>query len=267
MQWSEVGEVQAYLLRHRVVESHPQRRRRAGEERIAALLKRAENTEAMLALQQIFEGQGLELIRYDSADMPGIFQGGEIWLLARHPDQNPPQYFAREYVLDQLNLRQQESQAAAGVWFLHIWLMYLGLVYTYTNRGISEISRYQDARFPYSRLVSAVRDHCEGLRSTRIDDANARGVVEILTDTQGSDLERRVAAFCRLMVESGLIERVDAEGEDDAVYCQTLLGAVEVARNYESGMGLLDPGDDALAQIANVAADRRAAEDDEGEAD
>ena len=76
------------------------------------------------------------------------------------------------------------------------------------------------------------------------------------------DFKRRVAAFCEVMVEAGLLTIVPSTAEEP-VYQQTLLGAVEIQRNYDRGLALLDPGEDALAQITNLATRRGNGEDED----
>ncbi|MBO9471591.1 hypothetical protein J7355_15990 [Endozoicomonas sp. G2_2] len=262
MQWSEVGEVHAYLLRHRYVETKPRRRRHTGEDHIASLLAAAEDTDVMQQFRELLAGQGLELLRYEGGEMPGIEVDSQLWMLARQADAQPPQYFSRDRVLERMQIKQGDTRASAGVWFLHTWLMYLAVTYTYINRGMTAASRYQDARFPASRLETALREHCDGLRGSAGETDDATQVLTILTSADGMDFKRRVAAFCEVMVEAGLLTIVPSTAEEP-VYQQTLLGAVEIQRNYDRGLALLDPGEDALAQITNLATRRGNGEDED----
>ena len=88
MNMTEMGEVYAYLLRHRIAESHPQERRRrssqtglASERDITAILKDADE-EQLQQLRSFLSGQGLQLAVYDSADYPGIPPGGQVYMFA-----------------------------------------------------------------------------------------------------------------------------------------------------------------------------------------
>jgi len=254
MSWAELGEAHAYLLRHRMVESKPSRRRNKGESRIAEILTDLDDTETLDQFQDLLIGQGFELVEYRDTQMPGIAPGGRVWMLSRRPDIQPPQYFSRDLVLERMALRPQEAKAATSVWYLHIWLIYLSVVYTDLGRGISEVGEYLRARFPQSILSDAVRQHCERLLSARpkSEDIDSTNVITILTDIQGADIDRRVRSFCSVMTEAGLLEDIDREN-DETVYRQSLLGALEISRNYQSGIGLLEPGEDQLASLTAYA--------------
>ncbi|MGN8160483.1 hypothetical protein ACS8Y6_17695 [Salinisphaera sp. RV14] len=251
MSWAEIGEAHAYLLRYRSVESRPRRRRHKGEARIAEILSDMDDAD-MEDFREMLMGQGLELMQFEDAQMPGIAPGGKMWMLARRSDVEPPQYFSRELILQRMAVRLGESRTATSVWYLHIWLLYLAVVYTDLGRGMTEVGEYLRARFPMSVLSDTVRTHCDQLQSSRPVDKDDEDVISILTDVQGQDIYRRVSNFCSAMVESGLLMEVE-RNDGEPIYQQTLLGALEIGRNYQAGVGLMEPGAEQLANVTNLA--------------
>jgi hypothetical protein len=196
---------------------------------------------------RLLGGQGLELLEYTDTDMPGITTGGRAWILVRSPEATPPPFFSIEQVLGRMKLREDTRETAA-VWYLHIWLIHLALLYSHKGRAVSAASGYLDSAFEEETLVHSVRGHIEQVRGIGLESGAERHVFEILTAERGQELVRRVRAFLALMVESGLLVR-----SDNGVYEQTLLGAVEIARGFSRSLQHILPDEDALANIVNLA--------------
>ncbi len=245
MNMSEMGEVYAYLLRYRMAESRPsQRNRRASraglisERDVCAILAQASEDE-ISQLRQFLNGQGLQLVFIEASDYPGISAGGRMYLLQRLPEADLPALFSQQPVYASMRLRQ-ESQEEIALWFLHLWLLLMGLLYTRNNRSLTDVSQYQEAVFSVQELITAMRQHLEQLRQNGVQGAQVSPAVRALIDEKGEDIPRRVRVFIELMEQAGHLQRNQDKSDSDNVaassqqasalqtsYQQTLLGALE----------------------------------------
>jgi len=247
---TEMGEVYAYLLRHRIAETRSQSgRRRASQtgllsERDAATILKEADDQQMADFRAFLAGQGLLLAIYDSADYPGIPPGGQIYMLLRNTEAELPVMFSQQQVLHRLKIRNETKETTA-VWFIHLWLLMLGLLYTRTNRSLSDVSLYQNAVFSQEELADTLRNHLETIRRTGRDRL-ASGSREprqltILLAEKGEDINRRVKNFIDVLVDAcHLLPR------GDKIVQQTLLGALEVEQTGLSHLHHLIP--DGIAQ-------------------
>ena len=223
MNMTEMGEVYAFLLRYRIAESLPQERRRRtsqtgliSERDACAVLKEADD-EQMQQFRSFLAGQGLQLGVYDSADYPGISPGAQVYMLLRIADAELPTMFSQQQLLQKLRIRN-ESQESTAVWFLHIWMLMLGLLYTRNNRALSDVSQYQDAVFNQEELVDALKTHLEVLRHGGQQGKNTPRQIAILIAEKGEDISRRIRNFIGALVDASQL----LEKRKD-VYQQTLL--------------------------------------------
>ena len=248
MNHEDMGRTYAYLIRYRTVETKPATRRiRPNEREIAHVLAGAD-PEELRQLQAFLGAQGLSLVEHDDTTMPGIPTGGRVWLLVRTGHETPPPFLTTDRLYPAMKLKVTETNQSAAVWFLHLWLNCLAIFYTRLGRGISEISRYQDAVFNRQALEEAVRHHIEQVRRIGAEGGAAAHIVHILTAEKGQDIPRRISHFLTLMCDSALLQEV---GEHE--YQQTLLGAVEVAQSFKHTLAHLIPTDDVLTNIVNIA--------------
>ena len=95
--------------------------------------------------------------------------------------------FSRQQLLQKLKIRN-DSQETAAVWFIHIWMLMLGLIYTRNNRALSDVSLYQDAVFSYEELVDALKTHLESLRRSGQQAQDAPRQLTILMAEKGEDV-------------------------------------------------------------------------------
>lgn len=253
MNMTEMGEVYAFLLRHRIAESQPQERRRRSSqtglvsERDACSILKDADEEQMQQLRSFLAGQGLQLAIYDSADYPGIPPGGQIYLLLRHPEAELPAMFSQQQLLQKLRIRN-DSQETTAVWFIHIWMLMLGLLYTRNNRALSDVSLYQDAVFSMEELVDALKTHLETLRRGGQQDQEPPRQIAILMTEKGEDIPRRVRNFIDSLVDASLLAE---KGKN--IFQQTLLGALEVEQSGLNHLRHLIPED--IAQRIVLPAD------------
>lgn len=254
MNVEEMGRVHAFLLGHRMVETKPVGRRiREHERDIAAILAHAD-PEELSSFYAFLGAQGFTLVAHDDTSMPGVPTGGRVWLLVRSARENPPSYLTTERIHAGLKRRATDTHQATTIWFLHIWLNCLALLYTLPGRGVSEVSRFHEISFKRQMLEDAVRQHIEQIRRTGIEGGAAAQVVETLVSETGRDIPRRIGNFLNLMCESGLLQESDSDE-----YRQTLLGAIEIAQSFNHALATLHPGDDKLDNVVNIVDPRSSA--------
>ncbi|MEL0586858.1 MAG: hypothetical protein AAES65_18515 [Candidatus Thiodiazotropha sp. (ex. Lucinoma kazani)] len=248
MDLNDMGQLHAFLIRYRGIESRPRSRNlRRNEEELASIMIES-GVEGLEQMNRFLAGQGLELIEFTDTDMPGITTGGRVWVLARSPESTPPAYFSIEQVMTRMKLRDDTREVAA-VWYLHIWLIHLALLYSHKGRAVSAVSGYLDSAFEEETLIQGVCDHIERARSIGLEAGAEQHVYGILTDERGTDIPKRVRAFLGLMVDSGLLGRME-----NGVYEQTLLGAVEISQSFSRSLQHILPDEDALSNIVNLSA-------------
>ena len=194
--------------------------------------------EEISQLRQFLNGQGLQLVFVEAADYPGISAGGRMYLLQRLPESDLPALFSQQPVYTSMRLRQ-ESQEEIALWFLHLWLLLMGLLYTRNNRSLTDVSQYQEAVVTLQELVTAMRQHIEQLRQNGALGSKASPAIRALIDEKGEDIPRRVRVFVELMEQAGHLQRCNDKTDPDtdhnpqpintlqASYQQTLLGALE----------------------------------------
>jgi hypothetical protein len=248
MDFTDMGLVYQYLLKNRTAESKPsnQRRARKGEPEVVSILRSCDMDD-FLSFNEFLGAQGLKIEHCSDLDYPGIPIGGHIWMLVRDQEGIAPDFLSSKRIYEEIRLRDTESIESANVWFMHIWLMYLSIIYTRQGRGVSQISEYMNAFLYESQLVEAVTEHIEEARRHGINPQKSK-VMAILDDESGADVPRRVKSFLSLMCESGLLIRIDT-GE----YQQTLLGAIELAQGFERSIGhYVNLDEDVLDNVVNV---------------
>ncbi|KEQ13157.1 hypothetical protein [Endozoicomonas numazuensis] len=260
MNMTEMGEVYAFLLRHRIAESQPQERRRRSSqtglisERDACCILKDADEEQMQQFRSFLAGQGLQLAMFDSADYPGIPPGGQIYLMLRNPEAELPTMFSQQPLIQKLSIRK-ESQETTAVWFIHIWMLMLGLLYTRNNRALSDVSLYQDAVFSQEELLDALKTHLETLRRGGLQDQELPRQIAILLTEKGEDISRRVRNFIDCLMDASLLTE---KGKN--IFQQTLLGALEVEQSGLNHLRHLIPDD--IAQRIILPAESRQPEEE-----
>ena len=191
----------------------------------------------------------MQLAIYDSADYPGIAPGAHIYLLMRNPETELPTMFSQHQVLQKLKIRN-DSKETTAVWFIHIWMLMLGLIYTRTNRALSDVSLYQDAVFSQEELVEVLKNHLEELRRSDQSANDLPKQISILLSEKGEDIPRRVRNFIEVLLAARLLSE-----KGKSIYQQTLLGALEVQQSGLNHLRHLIP-EDVSHRIALPAQDK-----------
>lgn len=223
----EVGKVSAFLLRYRKIEERSERRPIQREEKDLAALLREAGLESLQYLQEMLNGHGFDLVTLTSFDVRGVAPGSRVHLLVRQSN-------AECLSLDANRMIERMDSApgratVAKIWFTQLWLLQLDLLYTARDRAPSERNLWLEASFTKGQLVQCTRDHINGyVRRLNPAEVGDSEVYRVLTAEKGSDLERYVNRFLDLMVDAGMLDKLD-----DNVYRQSLLSAVEMQQNYE----------------------------------
>ena len=228
MSLSDLGQVYAYLLQHRIIESKPiSRKFRRGEEAAARILK--DNPGMMGNLSSFLEPMGFEVKVWDETMAPGISSGGFVYLMVRSDFADPPCY-GEDRFFELLRDGQAEARDVTAVWFLHLWLMLSHLLYSAINRSPADVIRYNEATVTLQIFQETVKNHIEQRRNEGPPDSpSAQEVYGILTSHKRLEVSRRAKKFLDAMTEARLLEEVKDEPD---LYRQTLLGAVEFDQLY-----------------------------------
>lgn len=239
---NELGRVQAYLLRHRYIETKSSKRKVSREENeLATLLRDADGSMRNL-LSEILDGQGLILLQYIDTEVPGMPLGATVFVLVRKPDSAPP-FFGLEKLLSRMKRGSIKTDTEAKIWFVQIWFVHLDLICTRKNRAPSEMLKYVDAIFKQDVLVDTVRlyinDHVCKLDSSIISNDI---VYKTLADATEAKIKMAVVGFLELLTEAGLLYT-----SDEDVYRQTLLSAAEMKINYDRQLAPLMPSTDVIS--------------------
>jgi len=228
----------------------PTGRRTSSVERDVADILIQLDDDGIGALDSIFMAHGLKVKQMGALDIPGIPKGGRVWMLLRDPSTSTPEYISSDIAIGAVSLRDTETVETTTIWFLHIWLTFLSLIYTRTGRSISEVSQYITASFSKGELIRAVGEHIEQVRSVGVGGGIHQTVFDVLDSEKGRDTSRRVSGFLKVLESSKLI--VATESDE---YQQTLLGAIEMADNYNRSLAHIIPDASILDNIVNIGTD------------
>lgn len=226
---SELGRVQAYLLRHRMASTHALRRTIGREEREIAVMLRDADFSMFRLLAEILEGQGFLLMQMSAGDALGIPDGATVFLLPRKPDFDSP-LFGTERMIAAMRIRGVDSDASAKTWFVQLWFLLLDILYTRRNRSPHALQDWVETPFKRSVFIDSVKSYINDVvRKIDVSTLPDRTVWDILTSRKEGTVMQLCTAFLELMCEASLLEEIEA----DTTYRQTLLFAQEVKLNYD----------------------------------
>lgn len=258
MDFERIGQVQAFLLRHRAIFSKaPAYRRLLNGEAEAAETMRMLREEEHETLASLLRGApGYEIHEFRD-DMQGIPQGGYAWVLVTAAAAPPVPVLSMEKAWEGLAIHSQEPRSATIYWFTFLWLLLLRLFYEREGRALSQISQYVEAVVTRTEMEERVTEKLETLRQEGIGTADdAYPVAAALLragrdrNTSQTDIRNRVGRFLDILTKTRLIERY-GEDEGEVLWRQSLLCAVQVSELFSAGLIHLIPLDGMEREIAS----------------
>lgn len=248
---SDLGRVQAFLLKHRYAETKSARRNISKDEReIAALLREADPSMRAL-LEEILDGQGLLLQSFRELDVAGIPFGATAFVLARKPDSNPPFLGTEQLVARMKQIgRYNCSDAQAKIWFTQLWFILLDLLYTRKNRSPNSMQEWVNTAFSRAVFIEAVKNYLnDQVRKIDPGTLQTRAVYDTLTSPSVKEgtVTQLCNAFLELMEGASLLEEIEED-----VYRQSLLFAFEMKLNYDRQLAPLLPSESAFGSASAV---------------
>lgn len=233
MDAEELGQVVAYMLQHRIVETKPLWGRTNDEERTIARLLLALAPEERRTLERMFVGMRYVFADFDALSVPALPRGARVFLIARDlGNGNPSGVLSSKVITEGMRQRSNEPIRESAAWFVHLWLVHLELIYSEKDRSPSEMQRFAEGLFDFDVLLERMRTHLEDMR--RRVDRNVVPVDAIFRVFEGAshhEVERRCRHFVKLMVNGKLLAVLNKDQ-----YQQTLLSAFEIKRNYVKGL-------------------------------
>lgn len=227
---SELGRVQAFLLKHRIAETKSARRNISREEREVATILREADPQMRSLLEEILDGQGLVLQSFREFDVSGIPAGAMAFVLARKPDSNPP-FFGTERLVARMKQlgRYKASDTEIKIWFTQLWFILLDLLYTKKNRSPGALQDWVDTAFNRAVFTEAVKNYInDSVLKVDPNTLKTTTIYDALTSAKEGTITQLCTAFLEIMEEAGLLERLQED-----VYRQSLLFAFEMKMNYD----------------------------------
>lgn len=248
---SDLGRVQAYLLRHRYAETKSARRSIKQEERDIATMLRDADSSMRTLLDEIFDGQGLELKSFNEFEAAGIQVGATVFVLARKPDSEPPFLGTEKLITRMMQVRGGVGNNDAKIWFTQLWFVLLDLLYSRKNRSPNSLQDWVETTFVKDIFVDAVKEYIND-HVRKIDPSTLRidAVYKALTGQKEGTVTQLCNAFLDLMADAGLIDSVGQDG-----YRQTLLFAYEMKINYDRQLAILLPNADPFSSASTLLID------------
>ncbi|WP_426683522.1 hypothetical protein ABFU84_02155 [Xanthomonas translucens pv. undulosa] len=225
----EMGQIMAFLLRHRRMETLPRGKGRNEERELARLLSEADAI-ARAELEGLLQGFGFDIAHFDDFKTQGIAPGGQAFLLVRRLDQTSA-LFSERWIDERMRIRN-DSVTERRIWFTQLWFVLLFLFYTRRSRVTTEVARYVETTFTRADLVQTTRQYINDLvRKLGKDAVQDDAVYNCLIAESGTQVDKYADRFLGLMVEGALIDDLGADR-----YRQSLLGAVEMKSNHLQGL-------------------------------
>lgn len=238
----EHGQVMAFLLKYRRLETFSTRKKSKADERALALLLRDSAPEDRAELAGALRGMGFDLVEFTSLSTQGIQPGGHVFVLIRRFDDSGD-LLGERWIEDRMALRNN-SVAERRIWFTQFWFVLFDLLYTRRDRTPSEVSRYVETTFTKPDLSQAMREYINELvRKLGHDAVKDDAVYSCLISESGTLVDQYAERFLSLMADGALLDRL---GEDK--YRQSLVSAAEMRSNYLQG---LEPLMQALMKAGN----------------
>jgi hypothetical protein len=227
---TDLGRVQAYLMRHRIISTHALRRNLSKEEREIATLLRDCDPSMRELLEEIFEGHGFTLESMNDLDANAIPTGATVFLLARLPDFNSPCYGVDRLISKMRQVRGIDSDADAKIWFVQLWFILLDLLYTRRDRHPNSFQDWVETAFRKTVCFDCVKEYINE-HVLKIDRTTLKTdqIYAALKGPKEATFTQLCNAFIEAMVNASLLEELESK----TTYRQTLLFAYEVKINFD----------------------------------
>lgn len=245
----DIGKVFSALMRFRIVSSgaYPSSRKHDLERQAANILDNAHGR--VDDLIDFLETQGLRLDVRELSDYGlGI---GSCYILMRAPRAELPEHITSEHLLKELAAGRIGSDTVerSTAWACFMFLSMMWFLYTRNDRGIEQVSGFDDAVIGIQDFTEEVELRVEELRSSangHADDEQSghfrtregKAVWENLIASKGK-IETRTNSFIVGMVKLGFLEPIQ---DMDGYYRQTFVSALDIAENFSAyAGGLIHP--------------------------
>lgn len=226
----EMGQIMAYLMKHRRIETTGHKRKSRVDGRVLAAALRDASLDERTELEALLRGMGFDLTHFTAYNTQGIAPGGDVFMLPRRLDE-VNELFSERWIDERMQQRN-DTVTDRRIWFVQFWFVLFSLFYTQRDRVATEVARYVETTFLRTDLVGAMRDYINDLVRKLGPEAIQDDVVyKCLTSESGAQLERYCERFLALMTEGCMLEPL---GDDR--YRQSLLSAVELKNNYLQGL-------------------------------
>lgn len=236
----ELGHVFSFLMENRALRSFAAagQRLKPQEAEYAKFWAYGATERERAFMDDFLQSQGFKVKRYDSFDMPaGIPEGQFVYLLLRDGTGSLSTWANSEQAVERVRCKYEnkpEPKDHARIWLALLWFSMLHLLYARIGRGVSEVSRYQEARFSKDELADIVRETIENQRKLEVEEPSF--VREAILSNGDPKIPNRVKAFTAYLIEINNLVEIEP-----GVCQQTLLSAAEMGVNFEDGLNLLYP--------------------------
>lgn len=230
MTQSEMGQIMAFLLKYRRLETIPTKRRKDIDEKALATKLRNASSDDRAAVEQMLHGFGHDLISYTWSTTQGLAPGADVFLLVRRTD-GEHSLFSEKWIEERMQVRG-DSVRDRRIWFCQFWFVLYSMFYSMRGRVPNEVGRYVDTTFAKSELVGATRKYInEFVRKLDPDQIADKAIHVCLTAEHGALLDQYADRFLGLMVDGGQLDEVSKDK-----YRQSLLSAAEIKSNFLQGL-------------------------------
>lgn len=246
------GFVYAMLLTHREISTHPVGRSAHGDEARAARILADCGPAAMRAFDEYLGGQGFSLRILDGLIDLGLpIQGGRKvlhYVLGRRFGEALPPFIDRSGFLSAFRDRRRESTAEDSViqnkatslfWCARLWLTLQYFFYDRIDRPPGNLYMWRDAMVREEDFISQVKEELELMGNQGRPPGEAGVLWDTYWESRGS-VPSLVRKFLKLMAQYRMLH----VGEEDGVWRQSLVAAVDMATIAEGSLHYLIPNTD-----------------------
>lgn len=245
------GFVSAMLLTHREIATQPVGRSAHSDEARAARILADCGPAAMRAFDEYLGGQGFALRILDGlVDLALPIQGGRkalFYVLGRRFGEALPPFIDRSGFLSAFRDRRRESTTQESViqnkavslfWCARLWLTLQYFFYDRIDRPPGNLYMWRDALVREDDFIAQVKDELELMGNQGRPEGEAGLLWDAYWEARGS-VPFLVRKFLKLMAHYRMLH----PGEDDGVWRQSLVAAVDMATIAEDSLHYLIPND------------------------